>query len=365
MNNKTVVIYANYAAPYAGNFISSQIELSIELKKRNLAIVYLLPSSASQYVWSKNLRSLGDVIYHDSTLSDRLKKIRFILSNYDVSFFHTHFVPILHIAEIKCLSKLKNMNVQIVQHFHNHYHLSNKYVEKIKKMISKNDYFISCSKDVYEDIISRNINNVSSYAENAIDFLRLDTYSTLDIIDDKYFNIMMFGFDFYRKGVDIALDAVSKLVKEKGKHVRLYIVLSTNKEYVIKEIDKRFGSTPEWVNILPSRNDIATYYRNMNLFISPSREEGFCYSIIEAAYCETFSVASDISGQRKDNMSELIWCKPNSSNSLFEKILSVVEMKEADRQKKLSILKKEAVDNYSLQVWVNKIIQLYKEWELL
>ena len=103
----------------------------------------------------------------------------------------------------------------------------------------------------------------------------------------------MFGFDYYRKGVDLAIEALSEIINEK-EDVCLLISLSSNKDFVLSKIRKRFNTIPDWIKILELRNDIVTYYHLSDAFLSPSRSEGFCNSLVEGAYCEIPLIASKI-----------------------------------------------------------------------
>ena len=109
----------------------------------------------------------------------------------------------------------------------------------------------------------------------------------------------MFGFDYYRKGVDIVLDAFDKLT-DKYNNIQLGIVFAANKESGLANIKNRFGEIPSWLTVLPPSENISEYYAESRAFISASREEGFCYAIAEAAYCCCQSIISNIPGHRTD-----------------------------------------------------------------
>lgn len=80
--------------------------------------------------------------------------------------------------------------------------------------------------------------------------------------------------DFERKGVDIAYKAINNLINE-GYQINLYIVCSINEDTCKDKLKKTAGTKtlPNWVCFLPPRQDIATYYRAIDIFTSPSREE--------------------------------------------------------------------------------------------
>ena len=107
--------------------------------------------------------------------------------------------------------------------------------------------------------------------------------------------------------------------------------------------------------------DIATYYHKADMFLTSSREEGFCYSVVEAAYCKTIVVSSSISGVPKDIPGELFFERENYSS--LKKLIDEVykENKIVDKEKKKKKLKDKAKEYvkkvYSIDKWVNKIIK--------
>lgn len=365
MSENSILIYANYAAPYEGNFFASQKKLAFQLQSINYNVIILLPSEARKYSWAEELSSKFMVYYQKGISRDRTKVLNNIIKRNNVILVHTHFVPVKDIAELKIVLFLnKKRNTKIIEHFHNHYTKGNLFFELIKRRINKDVSFIGCSKDVYDDFSLFALKNRADYVENAIDFSRLDNVDVSFRLDDDSFRIMILGFDYYRKGVDIALDAISRL-RVTGRNISLYIVLSTNHDYVKKQIVYKFGDKVEWIKILDSRNDIGTYYNAMNLFISPSREEGFCYAIIESGYCKLLTVASDISGQRKENINEIIWCEGDSIVSLESCIKEAMDLTDEERMKKVTKLKKECIENFGLERWVDKMMMIYKGWNII
>ena len=108
------------------------------------------------------------------------------------------------------------------------------------------------------------------------------------------------------------------------------------------------------MTILEPRNDIATYYRNADLFISAAREEGFCYAIPEAMYCGTLVISSDIDGIPRD-IPDLILFESENVDELSEAIEGVYSKKYKFDKKNV---KKYLEDNYSVDAWAKKILEI-------
>lgn len=226
-------------------------------------------------------------------------------------------------------------------------------LEKAKKLISNADMEIACSEAAYDAMLSAGIQKKKMFlVPNAIAFERFDSYKELE---KNTTNILVFGYNYYIKGVDLAIMAVEKLVLD-GKNVVLQIVIANNDDIIREKIVETFGCIPTFIELLPPRNDIATYYKNSDIFLSSSREESFCYSIREAAYCECLVIASDIPAH-SDVPIEFRF-KSENYLDLYKKIefaLNIDNKKEIIESSKEFVIKK-----YSINVWSEKISEIFK-----
>ncbi len=111
---------------------------------------------------------------------------------------------------------------------------------------------------------------------------------------------LMFGYDYEGKGVDFAVEAVRLLREREGFPVTLTIAVSSRLEEVRMRICAQLcmPGIPDWILLLPPREDVSSYYHMADVFLSPSRQEGFCYALIEAAYSRTPVLASAIDAQK-------------------------------------------------------------------
>lgn len=114
---------------------------------------------------------------------------------------------------------------------------------------------------------------------------------------------------------------------------------------------------PNWVCFLPPRQNIAMYYRAMDIFASPSREEGSTYAILEAAYCGCNVIATKIGGQSyHKKIPRVIFIPAEDPEALSNAILSVVK-KGKNREQVQDFLVKE----YGLKKWANDVTEIYLE----
>lgn len=96
-------------------------------------------------------------------------------------------------------------------------------------------------------------------------------------------------------------------LRDEGQNIYLAVCTASNTQTIAEQIRAQFGEFPEWLKLLPPRQDIASYYRAADIYIQASRSEGFCYAIVEAAYCGKTVVASDCLGMKSHAEKNLIF----------------------------------------------------------
>ncbi len=131
------------------------------------------------------------------------------------------------------------------------------------------------------------------------------------------------------------------------------------------KITEKLGKIPAWIKLLEPVENISAYYDEAAAFLSPSREEGFCYSAVEAAWCKCPVIASDISGQNGINIRGIIWCKSESPSDLADKIDEFLRLTEEEKSRLGSGLRESAIKYYDLSRWVGQMIAYYEERKLL
>jgi glycosyltransferase involved in cell wall biosynthesis len=355
MEQKNILIITDYAAPYGGNFIESVKTLDKEMAKENKKIIYLFPKRVEKLDWIQSLinkENFKIYFFKDDTIFPVIKQIKFIIKKEQVNILYTHFCRHKTQLAVK-LVRIFNRKIKLVSHFHNHCKIYGNGIKrrfyKIAYKLYEGDLNIGCSESVMKSMPYKK--KKITYVDNAINFSRLDNYRDINIPEfENKFVILMFGFDYYRKGVDLAIKAISELNSEE---YVLAISLASNKEKVKKNIEEQFGKIPKFVKFLEPINDIASYYRKANLFLSASREEGLCYSIIEAAYCKVSILSSDIPGASLNIPREGIFESTN-----IEKMKEKIEyFKNNSNEKELDKAKDFVVNKYDLNIWAKKIIE--------
>lgn len=336
-----LLVITDYAATYEGNFIQSL--KSLEQKNKGKTI-YLFPNKAKEFHWVQQFEKKHKVYYFTSETKDIVKRISLVVKNENVSIMYSHFALFKTQKAIKIV-KILNKDVKLVQHFHNHYfNVKN----PLYKWCFNGDLNIGCSKSVGDSLPYHN----STYVDNAIDFERLKEFDeNFEFPQKDKYQITMFGFDYKRKGVDIAIKAIEPIVEKLNLH--LNIVISVGKDDIKNSIIQDFEKIPSWISLMDARNDIATYLNKSDMFILAAREEGFCYALIEAGYCGCSLISSKIPGVPY----HVPGCRVFESENDLElsKVIENIVLKKNDfdnTETKNYILK-----NYHVDLWSDKIYQ--------
>lgn len=357
-----------YNAPYGGNFIKSLLRLEEALKNNGIDMIYLLAQDASDKEWVNDLISAGKTVYFlGGPFHKDLALLKEILTRHNIRFIHAHFAGTKHLALLNAGRQLFKRDLFLIEHLHNHDNPGNLLKQLVKRSLTNVDLYIGCGEAVADHY--KTAHGISdgkiTYVTNAIDFDRLHDASEFDDksvgIDSQSTKFLIFGFDYFRKGVDISLEAINNLVK-KDYNIHLLISLATNKEYVESMISERFGKIPDWIRILDPREDIGSYYRFADCFLSPSRSEGLCYSVIEAAYCGAPIIISDIPGQSTLNIPHLFKFKSEDVAGLQNELMTVMSLTDTEREEITSREKEYVQKTYNLDRWANQILQVYEQF---
>ncbi|MCE5188435.1 MAG: glycosyltransferase family 4 protein [Eubacteriales bacterium] len=370
--NCTVLHLTDYGAPYEGNFIASLRALERRLADDGIPMIYVFPKRAGDMPWAQTMRREKQNVFliERNGFFAYARQIRRLLRQYDVSILHAHFIHYKEKLAALFAAKTCGHRVETVLHLHNHLVLPKSRLRSLPQRLylSFVSRFVCCSKSVADRLVSDGIPPIRVLvAENAIAFERLSAFEPLDRSslgisrDEKI--ALMFGFDFLRKGVDLAVEAVRSL-REAGEPVSLAIVLSSRKEEVEAAILHQLGAAelPGWIRLLPARSDVAAYYHMADVFLSPSREEGFCYALVEAVSCRTPVLASAIDAQRDLALPQDAFVPPQDAAALSNAIPRVLQKADTPEQKSaLEQAGRRVVETYALNAWAERVARIYLE----
>jgi len=368
---QNVLHLTDYGAPYEGNFVSSLRALEEALAAQGHVMAYVFPVRAGGRDWARAMQKEKPNVFilESDGFFAYMRQVRRLLRNGKIDILHVHFIHYKEKIASLIAARTCGRRVSLVVHLHNHLRLPGSKLRALPQRfyLRRADRFVCCSRSVAALLIAQGVpESKVCVAENAIAFPRLDDWTPLSRaelgVPEGAKSVLMFGFDFLRKGVDLAVGAVRMLREEQNRNVALCIVLSSRREQAEQAILQQIGvsSLPGWIVLLPPRSDVGSYYRFADVFISPSREEGFCYALIEAAYCETPLAASAIPAQRDLALPESAFCNPEDTRALVDTILRRLDDPQSDAGKAaLHAAKERVVAAYSLSSWADAVLAAY------
>jgi glycosyltransferase involved in cell wall biosynthesis len=221
------------------------------------------------------------------------------------------------------------------------------------------DIFCGCSEAVFIDLIDCGIRkHKCCYIDNGVDFSSLNNgvsngKEIYGIKDKKV--LMIYGTHFYRKGVDIAIDAIKDIVE---KYNIVLMIVCQNKDFVLDQIKKMFNYIPEWIIVMPSQENIAFYFKMSDIYLTPSREEGFSYAMLESIYCGTPVIRSNIPAMDRKIPND-INVPTNDVFALRQCIELTLSLTDSSKQTILTLQKEYIVQRWNIIIWSNKIINMY------
>jgi len=337
------------------------------LKKKGGRVVFIFPEQTSNFEWANDLINEGELIFFidASFFSKRVKfaninYVKDIVRTYKIDIIHTHFIDLN--LTLLLLSRMLGSKTKIIGHFHNLYLPPvNKY-KNIKRMLTELtfDLIIGVSSSVSDSLIDSGINTSKvKTLPNGIDFERLEKFESLEFRDNSRQKVIMsIGWPFYIKGIDTVIQAISNINMEFESLILLVALSGARREFE-DSIRNQLGLIPSWIKILEARDDIATYYNNSDIFLSASRQEGFSYSLVEAAYCNPLLISSNISAPVSLGIPYLFTFKVGDPYDLKDKIENALGISVNDKILYKKAQQSYAVDTYSLDIWSRGMLTYY------
>ncbi|MBE0570937.1 MAG: glycosyltransferase [Ignavibacteriaceae bacterium] len=162
------------------------------------------------------------------------------------------------------------------------------------------DFMIACSQGVAESLIKEGIKKskvhvIHNTTEIPLDILKIsgDKIRNQFGLNEKFVLGISSWFHKERKGFDILFEAFSKLEE---RFVLLIIGVPKENQNEVFEYASTFGIANDKIIMPGFIDNIYEYYKAMDIFILPSRSEGFSLALLEAAASGLPIIATDIPG---------------------------------------------------------------------
>jgi glycosyltransferase involved in cell wall biosynthesis len=351
---KTVVLQVcDYAAVYRGNFIES-LE-SLEAYHSNIQNIYLFPPRAKNTdaeKWISEMNKQQEVAYiQEKNYLRKILQFCKIVRKHKVDYIIRHFSDL----RIDLVIKLFFSSKKVIRFFHGGYKGGNLLKHRIKKFLWKHNRMVGVSDAIAKEV-QRAFPGFSVVSiVNAIQFSRLEEREP--VTKPEGISVLMMGWDYHRKGVDLAIKAVQSLQEKYP--ITLQIIGGINEEAVKALVRQITGGEPAWIRYLPATNNVGTYYYANDIFLSPSRREAFGYANIEAAYCKNSIVLSKVDGQAELQIEGAYWFESENLEE-FRNCLeaAILDLKTPEKIAQREQVRQQVQQKYSLYTWSKKVTEL-------
>jgi glycosyltransferase involved in cell wall biosynthesis len=372
----TVIQLADFGAPYSGNFIASLLALDIVLKKKGFRQLLILPLRAKDRPWLAHLHKSNIPVYF---LPDKMSpmllahQIAGMARNENVVVMHTHFTSFDVPAWLYMIfTRLKKISPKLIWHMHSYFpdEMNSSLIRRVKdilkfRIMGRSVGIIAVSEEIQHWFLARGFTGNSHVVLNCIDILKAtqSNKSKIEIrrelrIPENKFLFLAFGWDPFRKGVDLLLEAFAKLSGE-TECVLLIIGGTKLKEFVAERLS---GIRPSWICIDEPRECVADLYNTVDAFISASRWEGFSYAVGEAMANGLPVISSNIESLKWARPAEgVVFFDSGKVDSLIQAIKNVTLLSSQDlndiKQSNRDFIEK----NFHIDTWAQNICSIYEK----
>lgn len=363
----TILHCADYAAPYAGNFIRSLVALEQSIIEMGDNMAYVFPSEIRHQDWWNAFSADHEVYTTESCReNERTKELILLINKLQPTIVHTHFEG-YDIAVARAV-RFTRSHARVVWHMHDMMCYHPNPLKHLYQYWCFFRHYCLYGRDVVAIGVSKQILEFTQrfrgtfggkflYAEvveNGVDFSRLCQKN--DNSRHKPFSFLSFGGRNVQKRVDLLLEAVSELVSKYD--IRVIVTNGVDTANVVRNYFN--GTIPSWCTLIPQSDDINSIFAQADCFVSTSVHETFSYAICEAVVYGLPVIQSDIEGT--------LWNAQNPSTFMFHSgdtkdlkkaVCNVLETESVELHKRCSQSRQAVMAKYGIDGWCNKILNIY------
>ena len=345
----SVLELMHYAAAYEGNFLCSIRALAKALREHGTDTVLVFPPAARERAWASALEQEYPVYYLPAGTAAAARLLRRICRLHDVAAVHSHFVDSHFYLPLRFA--LFGSAVPHIYHAHSLPHFSRGSMALRRQLVNASR--VLCVSEAVRSAYTAAGFSGCVLVPNGVDFARLRQTEPFAC---RHPFVLTFGYDFRIKGIDAALDAFARF--DPQHRFTLGICVAGHHDEAQAAVCARFGSVPDWVRLLPPREDVGTYYGAADVLLSASRTEGMPYAVLEAAYCGLPLALSDIAPHRQLGLPQAEWFPQADEGALFSAVCRAAET--GGMQENPAY----AAETFSLQTWTQNVLsQLFPKKE--
>ena len=377
-----VLCWAKIKPNKQGSFEDYLWNMTVEAKKRKcLFILCVLGPVDSKFI--KDLNDAGcKVVFLDENKIRYPWRLIKLLHHYKINILHTHFVGPADIF-LLIIRFFWSGKIVFTDHSSDPLLHSSSFFLKTKIQNAKR-FVLSFFIDLYlpvsnfvEDRICKNIPMAKHKVHRLYNGIDLKRFKSYDNIDDKKFIlsdlnicddelvVSFIGQLATEKGIHLCLNVIDRLLKN-HKKFHFLIVGDGNKKSLVNYFYQN-NTDKKYIHVLGSRSDVDDILRVTDVLLVPSLwGEAFGLTAAEGIASSVPVIASNIGGITeivKDNYNGLL-IKVDSEKELEDSIKYLLDSPDVRSQMGLNG-RSHAVENFSLDVMVEKTYKYYKDLLLL
>ena len=360
----SVLELMNFAAPYPGNFIRSLSALEKEISARGGSVAFVMPERAAGLDWVEaQIRSGKNIFFLPDERFAAVKTLALLMKSRGINIVHSHFIDAGMYIPLR-LARLRYRGAAHIFHAHStpRFRIGGA-ADGIRKKLVGAQQYLCVSPDVAARYTRGGRN--CRVVPNAVDFSRLEEKparererASIGIPAGKK-AVMMFGYNFEIKGIDYVLEALETF--DTRREYVLLICAAGHAAQAREEVAKLLGTVPDWVKILPAREDIGAYYAAADLFVSASRTEGMSYAVIEAAFFGLPLVLSDIEANKAISLPFAEYFATGNERGFYDILQRAANGDLETRQLNAAANKTYCLKNFGLDAWVGGMADILEE----
>lgn len=343
-----------------GRYLRNLIDQLQELSKGNTYYILLLKKNYDTSMYQSNFHKvLTDFRWYTVTEQIKLPKILYDLKPDLVHFPHFN-VPILHNGKFV---------VTIHDLIHQHQSLQRasthgKLIFNVKKFgykkvfgaaIRKSSKIFTPSKFVKDQLISEWMVDGEKIVVIPEGVNLPHPGGVLASHSIKYPYILYVGNAHPHKNIEGLIKAFFEIRKN---YNGLKLVLAGKKNYFWEKIQKEYNQKDIIYTGFVSDEELVTLYKNAQVYVEPSFEEGFGLPILEAMSLGCPVVSSDIGSLKEVGGDAAIYFNPLSIEDMAEKINSVLDSEKL--RKELIEKGKKRVKEFSWKKMAEQTLEVYE-----
>ncbi len=350
------------ASEFPGSFVKNMQALIERAEKKQIKIEFVFPPEAQEHLWCKQLSQKTNVYFVTASKAalnpKTYRQLGKILRNGNYDIVHCHYES--YDIPTKILKSFYKFTFRLICHLHCNPVACLEIYSPLKQLYYKIMYKFFT---VGNELIAINKNDadiITKFAKKATVYTILNGIDINDLKQKQPVNysctFMMHGWEFYRKGVDLVIEAC-KILHEKGYTFKTVINGNENTKKLIDEYLN--GTCYDFLKFQEPQYDRNNFFNLSPVFIMASRSETFNYGIAEASYLGKHIITSDIHGV------SWCFCLPNVHIFENENVEGLANLMEdyLVNSKNWSFDKEQVaqhiVDHYSDTAWSKALIELY------